>query len=228
MIPRVKICGITSIEDVELCSRYPVACLGFVTEYPYPVPWNLDRYKVRSLIEQVPPFISTAMVVGSSIDTVLELAEHVRPNTVQLHGNESVEETKELAASLHSLGIKVIKAVRLQPDGTTDLKVNNVFQALKLLGTTRVDGIVLDASSGKGPAGGTGQLIDWTLAKRLRESTTLPIVLAGGLNQLNVAQAVRVVSPYAIDVLSGLEYSPGKKDEARLHALFESLRGVST
>lgn len=215
------------MEDVELCLKHPVACLGFVTEYPYFVPWNLDRDKARSLVQQVPPFISTAMVVGSSIDTVLKLAEHVRPNMVQLHGNESVEETEELATSLHSLGIKVIKAVRLQPDGTTDLEVNNAFQALKLLGRTRVDGIVLDASSGKGPAGGTGQLIDWTLARRLRESTTLPIVLAGGLNQLNVAQAIKAVSPYAIDVLSGLERFAGKKDEAKLHALFHALRAVS-
>lgn len=223
---RVKICGLTRQEDVLLCSRYPVSCLGFVVEYPHPVPWNISRQRARSLMAAVPPFIATALVVGGDREAVYELAAELHPNVVQLHGEEDIDTVHALVEKLRPQGIAAIKALRLRPDGTTDFG-DDPFRALKALEKTGVAAVVLDASKHNSPAGGTGEAVDWNLAHQLSDVAEVPLVLAGGLNQFNVKRAVDTVRPYAIDVLTGVEEHSGKKSAAKLKGLFAALRDTS-
>jgi phosphoribosylanthranilate isomerase len=138
------------------------------------------------------------------------LARALRLHTVQLHGAESPEEVDALART-H----RVIKAVQ----------VKRGFRPASLARYRRADGILLDGFA-RGLHGGTGRALDWYLARAARRYGR--IILAGGLTPENIAEAIRVAEPYAVDVASGVESRPGRKDPARLRALFaavESGRG---
>ncbi len=223
---RVKICGTTNEDDVDLCVRLGVDALGFVVEYPIPVPWNLTVEEAGRLMERVPPFVSRACVVGDDYDEVMEIATVLRPDAIQLHGSETLEETKRLIASIKALKIKVIKAVRFSSE--TDRVVSEVEDPLKLCDTLQamgVDAIVLDAATGSMPAG-TGRKINWQLAAKIRKSVSLPVILAGGLNPENLYEAISQVRPYAVDVLSGVEIHKGTKDPAKVREIISRSRGT--
>jgi len=222
MMPRVKICGLTRQEDVALCLEYPVHCLGFVVEYPHTVPWNLTRDEARRLLATVPPFISTALVVGGRAGKITQLAMELHPHIVQLHGGEDLDTVARLTEQLQPLGIRVLKALGIKPDGSTNLDQDPIH-ALALLEEIGIDGVVVDASKHSSPAGGTGKTVDWNMARELKRSTGLPVVLAGGLRAENIAEAIQTVHPFAVDILSGVENQPGQKDASRLNSLFASL-----
>ena len=225
---RVKICGTTNEEDVDLCVRLGVDALGFVVEYPIPVPWNLKVEQAGKLMERVPPFVSRVCVVGDDYEKVLEIATVLRPDAIQLHGNETLDETKQLIAAIKALKIKVIKAVRFSSE--TDRVVSEVDDPVKLCTTLQmmgVDAIVLDAATGSMP-GGTGRKINWHLAATITKSLSLPVILAGGLNPENLCEAISRVRPYAVDVLSGVELSPGEKDPAKVRDLLYCHRSLKT
>ncbi len=213
---RIKICGMTTKEDVSLCAAAGVQALGFVVEYPIEVPWNLDREKARELMGGVPPFISRVIVVGEDPGTVMGLNEFLRPHTVQLHGSEPLAVTAEIVKALKARGAQVLKALRFSIEtGICTAPCPDPLEAATLVAGTGVDGIVLDSVSGARPAG-TGRSIDWSMARKIRESVGAPIVLAGGLHAGNVAQAVAAVNPYGVDVISGVENPVGRKDPEKV------------
>ena len=114
---RVKICGLMRAEDVAACVSAGAHALGFVTEYPVPVPWNLTEARAKELIDAVPPFVTSCMVTAGSAEKVLSLARRVRPDIVQLHGDETLEETAVIAAELKKIGILCIRALRVDKTG---------------------------------------------------------------------------------------------------------------
>jgi phosphoribosylanthranilate isomerase len=136
------------------------------------------------------------------------LARALRLHTVQLHGAESPEEVAELART-H----RVIKAVQ----------VKRGFRPASLARFRHADGILLDGFA-RGLHGGTGRALDWNLARATRRYGR--IILAGGLTPENIAEAIRVAEPYAVDVASGVEARPGRKDAARLRALFAAVESA--
>ena len=113
---RVKICGLMTEKDVHMCAKAGADAVGFVTEYPISVPWNISRIKTRDLAALTPPFMATTAVVGGSVKTILQIAETVRPNLLQLHGDETVTEIGQICLSLENTGTKVIKALRIDVD----------------------------------------------------------------------------------------------------------------
>ena len=222
---RIKICGLTRDEDIRLCVRAGVQALGFVVEYPVDVPWNLDRMTARALMRGVPPFVARVIVVGDDPGTVVELAEFLKPHVVQLHGSEPISVTANLVAGIKALGAQVIKALRFSVvTGKCCSAFENPFEAAKLIEDTGVDALVLDSVSDARPAG-TGQSIDWSIARKIRESVRLPVILAGGLNSGNVNQAVAAVNPYGVDVISGVENPVGRKDPQKVRAFIEAVMG---
>jgi phosphoribosylanthranilate isomerase len=222
---RIKICGLTRDEDIRLCVRAGVQALGFVVEYPVDVPWNLDRVTARALMRGVPPFVARVIVVGDDPGTVVELAEFLKPHVVQLHGSEPISVTANLVAGIKALGVQVIKALRFSVvTGKCCSACENPFEAAKLIEDTGVDALVLDSVSDARPAG-TGQSIDWSIARKIRESVRLPVILAGGLNSGNVNQAVAAVNPYGVDVISGVENPVGRKDPDKIKAFIEAVMG---
>lgn len=195
---KVKICGITSIEDALAACAAGADALGFVFA---PEAKRRNRYvepeAARAIIAQLPPFVaSVAVCVDAPRERILEYLEFA--DYVQLCGNETAEDCR--AAGRHA-----IKAFRTCAG--FDPRSMLAYPAAAFL---------LDAAL-PGMHGGSGTACDWDIA---REAAGLgvPLILAGGLTPDNVADAVRAVRPYAVDASSGLESAPGKKDHARMRS----------
>lgn len=213
---KVKICGIMRKEDIVMCVEAGVHALGFVVEYPVSVPWNLKSEEAEKLLFQVPPFVSKVIVVGGEEERAIKLAARLKPHAVQLHGDEPLSGTRRMTARLHEMGIHVIKALRIHVETGKSLGENeNPLEMAKKIAEAGVDALLIDSVSNHRPAG-TGQKIDWGLAREIKESLTIPIVIAGGLTPENVKEAIRTVKPYGVDVISGVESSPGRKDYRRV------------
>lgn len=221
---RVKICGLMTEEDIRLCAEAGAHALGFVVEYPIDVPWNLDRVNARELMQTVPPFVSRVIVVGDDPATILGLTRFLKPHVVQLHGSEPLSVTADLVFSIKALGAQVVKALRFSVEtGTCCSPWEDPLEAARMIEETGVDGLVLDSFNEARPAG-TGQAMDWTTARRIRNAVDVPVILAGGLNAANVGHAVIAVNPYGVDVISGIEHPVGKKDPDRVRAFIEAVR----
>lgn len=202
MTPRVKICGITRGDDARLAAELGASAVGFIFWPPSPRFVEPDR--AREIIASLP---ATVVPVGVFVDQpaahVCEIVAGVGLGAVQLHGHESVEYAVGLMAP-------VIKAVAVHA-GFTPGALDDIPDAITVL---------LDAHDPV-KRGGTGRTVDWALAAEA--AARRPVVLSGGLNPDNVCDAVRTVRPYAIDLSSGVESSPGVKDHDRLRALFNAL-----
>ncbi|HVI75328.1 MAG TPA: phosphoribosylanthranilate isomerase [Anaeromyxobacteraceae bacterium] len=196
---RVKICGITRLEDALLAASFGADALGFNL-------WpgskrHVDPDAARAIVDRLPPFVTPVGVfVDQPPTTVLALAAQAGVQVVQLHGDESWED-------VNGYPIPAVKAVRLAgPESLRDLH------------RYRVRGLLLDAPS-QG-FGGSGTTCDWGLARQVAER--FPVVLAGGLTPENVGEAIRAVRPWAVDVASGVESAPGVKDPDKLRRFIES------
>ena len=201
--PRIKICGITRPEDAALAVTLGADALGFVFWPRSPRATDADR--VRAIVDRLPPFVATVGVfVNQPHDDVLETARVARLTTIQLHGDED-------ASAYVDSPLPVIKA----------LPVGEGFSLSAVQDLPARVTPLLDAHD---PArrGGTGRVIEWTVAAAAAK--VRPVILSGGLNPENVSDAVAAVGPYAVDVSSGVEASPGVKDENRLRAFFAALR----
>ena len=206
---RVKICGVRRPEDAVLAVELGASALGFVF-WPRSAR-AVSAAEVREITRRLPPFVSTVGVfVNQPREEVFDVAARAGVTTIQLHGDED-------ASQYSGTSIAVIKALPVGP-GFTMAAVDGVPEDVAVL---------LDAHD---PVrrGGTGRTIEWTVASAAARRR--PIVLSGGLTPDNVQSAIREVRPYAIDVSSGVESSPGVKDEMKLRALFAALHsaGVSS
>jgi phosphoribosylanthranilate isomerase len=219
---RVKICGLTNEADVRTCAAAGAHALGFVVEYPLDVPWNLDRATAQRLLRAVPPLVARVIVVGGDPGVVIGLTELLRPHAVQLHGDEPPPVTARIVAALHALGTPAIKALRYSAEtGRWEAPDGDPFRALQAIEEAGADAVLLDAASAARPAG-TGRSVDWATARALRDRARVPVILAGGLRAENVEQAIVETAPWAVDVISGVERIPGRKDEARVRAFLEA------
>lgn len=210
---RVKICGLMSREDIDICSRAGADAVGFVTEYPVGVPWNISRNKARKLVAATPPFMKTTAVVGGPVETVLKIAETVRPDLLQLHGDETIEEIRRICSCLQNTSIKVIKALRIDVEtGKAKFSIEDPLEAVKVLEQTGVAALAVDSKTASRPAG-TGVTLDWRVISEMTLSLSIPLILAGGLTVQNVSLAIEQIQPYGVDIISGVEKEPGLKDE---------------
>jgi len=223
---RVKICGLTTQSDVVLCARAGADALGFVTEYPVPVPWNLDRSRARELAALAPPFVTTTAVVGGPVCTVLQIAETVRPHFLQLHGDETRKEIESICSATAGMGIKVIKALRIDVDtGKARFALEDPIEAATALAETGISALAVDSKTARRPAG-TGVPLDWGVVEKIASTLSIPLILAGGLTVENVSEAVRRVRPYAVDIISGVEKSPGVKDPDRVARFIRTVKTI--
>jgi len=223
---RVKICGLMNEEDVRLCVKAGADAVGFVTEYPIPVPWNLDRLRARELAALTPPFVSTTAVVGGPVESILQIAHAVRPDVLQLHGDETKEDIAHICSSLADTGIKVIKALRIDIDtGKARFALEDPLEAATALAETGLSALVVDSKTANRPAG-TGMPLDWNTIREISASLSIPLILAGGLTVENVAGAIERVRPYGVDVISGVERAPGIKDAERVLRFVRTVREI--
>jgi len=191
----------TSLPDALLAVRWGADAVGFILYKKSPR--FVSARTVKEITAGLPPFVNRVGVfVNESADRVNRIADTCRLDYVQLHGDESPAYCKRIKH-------KVIKAVQLKNSNS-----------LKGLGAYNVDGFLLDAWS-ENQRGGTGQACDWTLARDAKKYG--PVILAGGLNPVNVVNAILRVRPYGIDVCSGVEKSPGEKAPAKIKAFFKAV-----
>lgn len=203
---RIKICGLTNIEDALLSVREGAHALGFIFA---PSPRRVTQEQVRGIAEAIPPFVTKVGVfVDHTPQEILEIMTHARLNLIQLHGEYSVEECAKLS-ELH----EVVKVFRVAD--------HTVIEAMKPY-VGKVQAFLLDTYH-KGLYGGTGETFNWKIALEAKK-LGVPIILSGGLTPGNVLEAVKAVNPYAIDISSGVEQSPGKKDPEKIKLLFKALR----
>ena len=199
---KVKICGITNLKDALTAVEAGADALGFV--FYAASPRHILPEQASAIIRHLPPFIQTVgLFVNADQTTVTTIADRCGLDLIQLHG----EETAEYCVSL---GRRVLKAFRVRD-----------IHSLAALQQYHVAGYLLDAWS---PAahGGTGTTFNWEIAARAAASRI--IILAGGLTPENVAGAIAAVRPYAVDVSSGVESAPGKKDAGLVSRFIRSCK----
>jgi phosphoribosylanthranilate isomerase len=205
---RVKICGITKLEDAKLAAELGADAIGL--NFHEQSPRCITPFAGSELIRRLPPFVaSVGVFVNWAEAPVIALCKALQLSAAQLHGDESPPTVERVAAR-----IPVIKAVRLgQGSAAPDLASFRCASAF-----------LLD-SAVSGQYGGTGTTGNWHLARTTAQ--THRVILAGGLTPENVAEAIRIVRPYAVDVASGVESRPGKKDPAKMRAFFEEVGRAS-
>jgi phosphoribosylanthranilate isomerase len=206
---RIKVCGITSVEDAREAIRLGVDALGFI--FVESSPRYISPEKVKEIVAQLPPFVNMVgvFVNGDPVE-IEEIVDYCGLTHVQLHGDEDGEYCQKLAQA--ATPCRIIKAFRVS---------SRTMAADFAPYEETVTGFLLDTYV-EGQEGGTGKVFDWSRIESLR--LRLPIILAGGLGLENVAEAIRQVRPFAIDVNSGVEEEPGKKDHAKLRQLVELVR----
>lgn len=203
---RVKVCGITTPEDADLAVRLGAAAIGMIFWPSSPRAIDLER--ARDIAQSVPSLTTRVGVfVNQPLTDVVTFADEVGLDAIQLHGDE------DPAPYADALRRPIIKAVAVK-DGSAEAMAAAVPSNATVL---------LDAHD---PVrrGGTGRAIDWTLAAAIARRR--PVILSGGLTPDNVDSAIRAVAPYAVDVSSGVEASPGRKDPAKLRAFFAAVQSL--
>ena len=200
---RVKVCGITRVEDALSAIRLGANAIGFVF-------WSKSsRYitldSVREIVLALPPFVTTVGVyVNPTQEWVEETAEAGGLSLLQFHGDESPEFCGQFS-------LPYIKAIRVR-EGVDLLQYTARYRHAK--------GLLLDTYTA-GMPGGTGHVFDWKL---IPQDLSLPLILSGGLNPGNVLQAIKQTRPWAVDVSSGVEAAKGIKDEKKISAFMQGVR----
>ena len=204
---KVKVCGITRYDDARTALDAGAWALGFI--FHPPSPRFIDQDRAREIVSRLPAETRT---VGVFVDRpsadVQATVDHVGLSGVQLHGNETPETLAVLKADPR------VKAFRVREGAGEVARLEALFSGFP-------DALILLDTYRKDAHGGTGETFDWQVARGLAAGR--PIVLAGGLTLENVEEAVEVVQPFALDVSSGLETSPGVKDPERIRELFRVL-----
>jgi len=205
---RVKICGITKLEDAKLAVELGAHAIGL--NFFDDSPRCITPFAAAELIRRLPPFVAPIGVfVNWEPAPVVALCKALRLAAAQLHGDESPKVVDGVAGHL-----PVIKALRLG-QGSTTPEFSHYRSAAAFL---------LDSAL-SGHYGGSGTTGNWHIARTAAQ--TQRVILAGGLTPENVAEAIRIVRPYAVDVASGVEARPGKKDPAKLRAFFDEVARAS-
>lgn len=207
---RIKVCGITTIEDAEEAIRCGVDGIGFI--FAEKSPRYISPDKAKEIVANLPPFIH---VVGVFVDAdpveVQEIIDYCGLTHVQLHGSEDVEYCTKLSQDAAS-PCRVIKAFRVGPHSKP-----GDFQPYE----NSVKGYLLDTFV-DGQEGGTGRVFNWSVVDSL--DIQQPIFLAGGLTPENIAEAIKTVRPFAVDVNSGVEDEPGKKNYQKIQEMVDQVR----
>jgi phosphoribosylanthranilate isomerase len=200
---KVKICGLTNAEDAQKAVYYGAWAVGFI--FFTKSPRYVSPSKARKIIETLPPFVTPVGVfVNQSERAIRDICAFTRIHTIQFHGDESPVYCKRFR------DLKIIKAFRI-----------GGFFPVDILHKYKVDAFLFDTYDEKA-AGGTGKVFDWDLLKG--QKIEKPVILAGGLGPDNIRSAINAVTPYAVDISSGVEKSPGIKDQAKIRTFFEAVQ----
>jgi phosphoribosylanthranilate isomerase len=206
----VKVCGLTRPQDADLAASLGAWAVGMIFYAPSPRSCSIEQ--AQEISQALRRKVELAGVfVNESLPRIVGLAEQLQLSIVQLHGDEGPSFCAEVA---RRTGAKVCKAVQIDTVGQ-----------VKDIERFHVDFHLLDAKGDRRLRGGTGSTFDWSLLAGRRSH--VPLILSGGLTSENVAEAIATVRPFAVDVASGVEQAPGRKDEAKLRSFFDAAAAAS-
>jgi phosphoribosylanthranilate isomerase len=204
-VTQVKICGITNKEDALAAVQSGAAALGFI--FYQSSPRYITPENALKIISALPDkVIKVGVFVNEKADEIKRIMDCCALDMIQLHGDETPDFCRQFPSSI------IIKALALRNDGDVNFALNY-----------HVAAILID-SRHAGLYGGTGKKANWDLACRVKENN--PLILSGGLNAENITEAMQTVTPAALDINSGVEASPGKKDHKKLAKIFDIIRSV--
>lgn len=199
---RVKICGITNVKDALHAVDAGADAIGFVFA---PSKRRVTVQAARLIVQELPPFVKTVGVfVNESLLNIQRIQDEAKLDLIQLSG----EESEDFAAYFAADAIKVVHVSKNTPPSARNYPYNTLL----------LDTLV------KGQKGGSGQTFDWDLAVEI--ARTRRIIIAGGLNPENVVEAIHKVRPYAVDVSSGVEAEPGRKDDVKVTTFIKRAKSV--
>src|SRR5450759_463478 len=211
MIPRIKICCISSEDEARIAIESGASAVGLVSRMPSgpgPIPDEL----IRQIAKTVPPPIGTFLLTSeTSVKDIIEHHHRTNTNTIQIVDSLSSGTYSQIKAALPS--VKIVQVIHVIDERSVD-------EAIEI--SEMVDAILLDSGNPKlkvKELGGTGRVHNWKLSKQIRDKSKCPVYLAGGLNPENVRQAIEEVQPFAVDVCSGVRTN-GKLDKQKLELFF--------
>ncbi len=218
LMPRVKICCIASIDEAALAIECGASALGLVSSMPSG-PGVISDERIREIVATVPPAIGTFLLTSrQQVADIIEQQHFCRTNTIQICDHLTAGTHRDLKDALP--GISLVQVVHVTGP-------ESVEEAARV--APHVDAILLDSGNQKlavKELGGTGRTHDWSLSRAIREHVGVPLFLAGGLTPENVGQAMEEVSPYGLDVCSGVR-TDGKLDAIKLRRFFSAVRSAS-
>jgi phosphoribosylanthranilate isomerase len=226
-VPRVKICGMRSAEDIELAVRCGADAVGFITDVPVNTPRKIDTQTATELVSNVPLFVDSVLVImpddgGQAVGMI----ETIKPDVVQLHSGLGADDLEFIRDNTGAGIVKTFSIPVTTTVSTTypaDEAVEQVVNGINdLIDRDLADGILLDSSKA-GKVGGTGAAHDWAISRAIVENVGIPVILAGGLRPGNVRDAVLQVHPYGVDTASGIE-TDGRKDGAKICRFIKEAR----
>ena len=213
--PRVKICCISSVAEARMAIQYGASALGLVSAMPSG-PGVISEASIAEIAATVPPPIGTFLLTSKQdVPSIIAQQQRCRTNCIQLCDCLTEGTARELKSALP--GVSIIQVVHVTGP-------ESVKEACAVADS--VDAILLDSGN---PAlkikelGGTGRRHDWSLSREIRERVSVPMFLAGGLNENNVAEAIEAVGPFGLDLCSGVR-TEGKLDEGKLGRFFSAVR----
>lgn len=206
--PRVKMCGIRSAVDLRIAVAAGVDAVGFISGVTHRSEDALAPEQAADLVAATPPYVSTVLVTHvEDVEQILELAEMVGVDTIQVHGLVSHETLREVFARSHGRR-RITRAVHV----TGEESLSEALRVADACHAVHLDSRTVDR------LGGTGRTHDWSISRTIVDTLAplgLPVILSGGLRPDNVADAVATVRPFAVDVNSGVENEHGDKDAGR-------------
>jgi len=225
---KAKICGTTNLEDVRLSADEGADFFGVVVEVDFS-PRSLTVDEARLLFVE-PPIPGVALVFKMKEERIETMIQELNPFAVQFLGETDLTLLQHLKSAYPS--VEVWQSVHL-PQAGKEADFGHFEKTVQTCVSTGVDSLLLDTvavSQGRTKFGGTGKTSDWNVAKRLIDTiqSPVPVWLAGGVNPENVGDALDAVHPYGIDLCSGVEARPGKKDPLKVKALMSTIRQRST
>ena len=216
---RVKICGITSVEDALAAGEAGADFIGVIVEIDGS-PRSISPAAARRIIDA--SRVPVVVLLEKSPADIERIADRLQPHAIQLIGETDPGMVESLASRI-SAGIW--KTVQVPQQGSGDESLAGLQAFIEQYRSAGVAAVVLDTLI-KNRKGGTGQVCDWDIAQQLAAHAQLPLFLAGGLNPANVRAAIIAVHPYGIDLSSGVEAAPGKKDPQKIIALMRMVRSA--
>lgn len=214
-VVRVQIAGISTLADARAVERAGADAIGFTIGLPDGPHNGLDAHRARAMIRALPPLITPVLITyETTAATVVPLCRYLGVSTVQLHARPDPQEVAAIRAALP--GVKVILAVHVTGEEA-------IAAALAL--APHADALILDSYDPvTGRRGATGRTHDWSISRRIVERVPVPVILAGGLTPTNVADAIRLVRPWAVDTHTGVERPDGSTDHERVRAFVRAAR----